>query len=290
MSAPARAIAVRDAYAYCQRLTKREARNFYFAFLTLPARKRRAIYAAYSFCRQADDIADGEGEASAKRRELAALRDRLHEALDGKPDGPVLTALADATKAFGVPARLYDDVIDGVEMDIEPRRYETFADLRVYCYRVASAVGLMSAEIFGYTDRRALQAAEDLGLAMQITNILRDLREDAERGRVYLPLEDLRRFGYAEDDLRRGVMNDAFRALMQFEALRARDYFSAGAGLLPMVSYRARSCPAALHGLYSRLLDRIEQRDYDVFSERVRLSTAEKLGIMAKAWLRSMIP
>ena len=175
-------------------------------------------------------------------------------------------------------------------MDLAPRRYETFHALREYCYLVASVVGLISIEIFGYTDPRAREAAVDLGLAMQLTNIMRDIREDADAGRVYLPQEDLRRFGYTEDDLMRGLVNNAFVGLMRFQAQRAREYFRSGGTLLAYLSPRSRACPAVLHGLYSRLLDRIEQRGFDVYGERVRLSSGEKLRIMAELWTTSLLP
>lgn len=281
---------VSQAYAYCQAITRRAARNFYFAFITLPAKRRRAIYAAYAFCRIADDIADGDAPLPDKRTQLAALRQGLDRALAGAPGGPVLTALADAVRAYRVPHRLFHDVLDGVEMDLTPRRYETFEDLRAYCERVASAVGLVCIEVFGYRDARARQAAADLGLAMQLTNILRDLREDAARGRAYLPQEDLRRFGYTDGELRNGVRNERFVAMMRFQAERARRYFASGATLVPLVPWRSRPCPAVLHAIYRRLLDRMEQRGFDVFAERARLSTSEKLRIMARVWLRSLLP
>ena len=282
--------AIAAAYDHCQAVTKREARNFYFAFVTLPARRRRAIYAAYAFARLADDIADGDASSSDKAEQLRELRAGLRQAFAGQPHGPVLLALSHASDEYGIDPALFERLIDGVEMDLTPRRYETFDELREYCYHVASVVGLISIEIFGYTDPRAPAAAVDLGLAMQLTNIIRDIREDAEAGRVYLPQEDLRRFGYTEDDLMHGLVNDAFVELMRFEAQRAREYFRSGEKLLAYLAPRSRACPAVLHGLYSRLLDRIEQRGFDVYGERVRLSSVEKLRIMAKLWTTSLLP
>ena len=278
------------AYDHCQAVTKREARNFYFAGVTLPARRRRAIYAAYAFARLADDIADGDAPSSDKAEQLRELRADLRQAFAGRPQGPVLPALAHAAHEHGIDPALFERLIDGVEMDLAPHRYETFHELREYCYRVASVVGLISIEIFGYMDPRAREAAVDLGLAMQLTNIMRDIREDADAGRVYLPQEDLRRFGYTEDDLMRGLVNDAFVGLMRFEAQRAREYFRSGGTLLAYLPPRSRACPAVLHGLYSRLLDRIERRGFDVYGERVRLSSGEKLRIMAKLWTTSLLP
>ena len=278
------------AYDHCQAVTKREARNFYFAFVTLAAHRRRAIYAAYAFARLADDIADGDASNADKVEQLRALRADLRQAFAGKPNGPVLPALTHAAGKHGIDPALFERLIDGVEMDLVPRRYATFHELREYCYLVASVVGLISIEIFGYTDPRAREAAVDLGLAMQLTNIMRDIREDAEAGRVYLPQEDLTRFGYTEDDLMRGLVNDAFVEMMRFEAQRAREYFRSGETLLAYLPPRSRACPAILQGLYSRLLDRIEQGGFDVYGERVRLSSGEKLRIMAKLWATSLLP
>lgn len=278
------------AYAECQAVAKREARNFYYAFLALPPRRRRAVYAAYAFSRLADDIADGEGGADAKRADLADLRLRLSAAFAGQPDSPVLAALADAASAYAAPESLFQDVISGVEMDLVPRRFADFGALKRYCYHVASVVGLISIRIFGYRDEPlAEEAAVDFGIAMQLTNILRDLREDAERGRVYLPQDEMARHGYSEDDLRRGTLNAEFRALMTAQAARARRYFASGARLLPLVEPESRGCAEGLLRLYSRLLDRIESRGWDVFSRRASLSTAEKLALTGKLWTNAKL-
>ena len=277
------------AYDHCQAVTRREARNFYFAFVTLPKPRRRAIYAAYAFARLADDIADGAAPTAVKAEQLGELRAGLRRALEGAPDGPVMTALTDAADAYAIDPALFEQIIDGVEMDLSPRRYETFEELRAYCYLVASVVGLVCVEIFGYADARARETAVDLGLAMQLTNIIRDVREDRDAGRVYLPQEDLRRFGYTEEAMASGVVNDEFAGLMRFQAERARAYFESSKPLVSYLALRSRACPAVLHALYYRLLDRIEQRGFDVFSERVRLSSAEKLRIMAKTWATSFV-
>ena len=278
------------AYDTCQAITRRAARNFYYAFVTLPRPRRRAIYAAYAFGRLADDIADGDAPARTKAPQLAELRSRLHAAMAGSPDGPVLAALSHAASTYHIPEALFLDILDGVEMDLERRRYETFGDLAAYCRLVASAVGLVSIEVFGYDDPRAPKYAVDLGLAMQLTNIIRDLREDIERDRVYLPQEELRRFGYTEEELRAGIINERFLALMRFQAARARSYFDSGARLLPLLHPRSRGCAAGLHHLYSRLLDRIEERGFDVFSGRVSLPTWEKLRLTCRLWATSVIP
>ena len=284
------AVELDAAYDECQAITKREARNFYYAFVTLPRPRRRAIYAAYAFSRQADDIADGDDLVEAKAAQLRELRSKLHAALSGDPDGPIMIALAHATATYDIPESLFGDVIDGVEMDLVTRRYDDFDELQVYCRRVASAVGLISIQIFGYRDPRAKEYAIDLGLAMQLTNIIRDVQEDAERDRVYLPQDELARFGYSEEQLRAGIINDDFLGLMRFQAERARHYFDSGARLLPLLQPRSRGCAAGLHHLYSRLLDRIERRGFDVFSSRVSLPAWEKLRLTCMLWAGSLIP
>ena len=175
-------------------------------------------------------------------------------------------------------------------MDLERRRYETFEELRAYCYGVASVVGLICVQVFGYKDPRARECAVDLGLAMQLTNILRDIQEDAARGRIYLPQEEMERFGYTNDELLHGVVNARFQELMRFQVARARHYFESGKRLLPLLPLTSRACPSILGGIYSRSLNRIEARDYDVFASRVSLSTQEKLLLVTRLWLQSLIP
>ncbi|MBI2856501.1 MAG: presqualene diphosphate synthase HpnD [Chloroflexi bacterium] len=274
-----------QAYEYCRRLTRERAKNFYYAFVTLPPRKRKAIYAAYAFCRLCDDATDEAIPTEEKLRQVKEQRENLRQTYAGAPDGPVLLALKDTIETYGIPQEYLEEVVNGVEMDVRRNRYATFDELKEYCYRVASAVGLICIEIFGYKDPRAREHAIDLGIAMQLTNILRDIQEDLERDRIYIPLEDMERFGYSEEALLRGEMGDPFQALMRFQVGRAREYFQRGKHLLPMLSYRARACPAVLHGLYSRLLDRIEDADYNVFNGRISLSTREKLALTARIWV-----
>lgn len=281
---------VAQAYVECQEITKAGAKNFYFAFLTLPRRKRLAIYAAYAFCRMCDDIADGESTNAEKAKGLQELRDRLIAAYSGNAEGPVFTALADAASRFKIPQELFENVVKGVEMDLRKTRYRTFEELREYCYYVASTVGLIAIYVFEFKDSRAVDYAVDLGIAMQLTNIMRDIEEDAAANRIYLPQEDLERFGYSETDLLDGIYNDNFKELMRFEAGRARAYFERGQLLYPLLNRRVRACPKALETLYTRILDRMEEREFNVFGERVSLSTSTKLSIMARLWLRSLIP
>ena len=280
---------LKAAYDHCKRVTRAEAKNFYYASRTLPAKKRRAIYAAYAFCRLCDDIADGDLPLDEKRRLLEETRVRLNS--DSSADAhPVFSALRDTIESYDIPVRHFDEVIEGVEMDLTQTRYGTFEELEGYCYRVASAVGLVCIEIFGYTDERAREYAVDLGLAMQLTNIIRDMREDSLRGRIYLPLDELGRFGYTEQDLERGVVNEPFRQLMRYQAFRAREHFERGRRIVPLLSADSRACLALLHGVYSSILDRIEASGFDVYSRRVGLPTLEKLLLMARLWAASIVP
>ncbi|MBI2165069.1 MAG: presqualene diphosphate synthase HpnD [Chloroflexi bacterium] len=279
-----------EAYSYCRDVTRRSARNFYYAFLTLPRRRRCAIYAVYAFCRLCDDVADESLPLEAKTLRLREIGEALDRTYDGRPDGSVFVALKDAVQRYGIALDDLREIILGVEMDLTRTRYGTFEELRQYCYRVASAVGLVCIQVFGYRDPKARDYAVDLGIAMQLTNILRDLREDAARGRVYIPLEDLGSLQYSEPELIRGVVNDSFRRLMAFEVSRARDYFRRGRQLLPLLPRHSRACPAVLYGLYSRVLDRIEERGYNVFERRVSLSSVEKVYLTAKLWLQCQVP
>ena len=278
------------AYAECQAITRREARNFYYAFVTLPKARRRSIYAAYAFSRLADDIVDGDGNESERSEALTALRGSLRAAFAGAPSGAIMTALVDTASEYLIPESLFSDIIDGVAMDLTRSRYATFEELKGYCYRVASAVGLVSIHIFGFTDDHAKEHAVDLGLAMQLTNIMRDVAEDAIAGRIYLPQDELARFGVSEDQLRAGVMDDHFVALMRFQAERARRYFASGANLFPLLNPRSRGCATGLHHLYAKLLDRIERKGFDVFHGRISLPVWEKLRLTFALWASSVIP
>ncbi|PZC47469.1 MAG: phytoene synthase [Chloroflexi bacterium] len=279
-----------EAYRYCRNLTREQAKNFYFAFITLPPKQRSAIYASYAFCRLCDDITDGSDlSIEQQAHALEGLRSDLGAAYEGHSSGPVFPAVMDSARTFDIPREYLDDIVRGVQVDLIKRRYQTFEELREYCYGVASTVGLVCIQIFGYKDPAAREYAIDLGLAMQLTNILRDLQEDAQRDRVYLPQDELTRFGYSDEDLINGVTNDRFRDLMAFQAGRARSLFLNGRKLLPLLPIRSRACVSVLEGLYSRILDRIEARNYDVFSERVGLSTPSKLALTLRLWTKSLL-
>ena len=279
-----------SAYADCQQITRREAKNFYYAFVTLPQEKRRAISAAYAFCRHCDDAVDEAASPEDKLSALAELRSNLGRAYQGRAPTSTFLALADAAERYSIPEEYFQEIILGVESDLVKTRFQDFDELRQYCYRVASVVGLVCLQIFQYRDDAAREHAVDFGLAMQLTNIMRDVREDWSMGRVYLPQDEMARFGYTEEQLEAGIRNDAFIELLRFQGERARTYYRSGFRLLPYLSRRSRACPAVLGAIYSKLLDRIEASGYDVLGEqRVALSTGEKARITARAWLASTL-
>jgi phytoene synthase len=270
-------------YRFCEALTRREAGNFYPAFRLLPAPQRRSMCALYAFMRIADDLSDEPGPIDLKREQLHRWRDALRQALAGHYRHTALPALHDTVTRHAIPLEYLEAVLDGVEMDLEPVAYPTFAALRLYCYRVASAVGLACIHVWGFTAAAARQHAEDAGVAFQLTNILRDLGEDAGRGRIYLPQEDLDRFGYDAARLERGQRDEAFHALMRFEVQRARAYYDAAWPLVPLLASPGRAVFLMMARTYRGLLDEIERRDYDVFSGRVRLSRWRKLWLAARS-------
>jgi len=270
--------------------------SFYYSFLVLPAEKRRAIVAVWDFCRAVDDAVDEapEGEAlgggtiaaarvAAWRKELAACYG------EGKPATGQGQQLAPFIGRFGLPRDAFEQVIEGVAMDLERSRYETFEDLRQYCLRVASAVGLICLEIFGYRNPRTRDYGADLGLALQITNIVRDIRTDLARGRVYLPLEDLRRFGCSEADLAAGVVTPAVRALLAFECERAQAHYERAERELPAEDRRAMVAARIMGGIYHAILRRIERSGYDVFQGKVRVPRPQRAAIAAAIWARAMV-
>ena len=280
------------AYQKCRSITRREAKNFYYAFLTLPAARRRAIYVVYAFCRYCDDSVDAQRSLDEKLALLSDLRGKLEQTYQGYPNGSVFVALADVAERYDIPQEYFQDVLSGVKSDLVKDRYQNFEELRRYCYQVASVVGLICLQIFGYRDGdgNAKAHAIDLGLAMQLTNIARDVGEDLEFDRIYLPQDEMAQFGYSEAELRAGVVNESFTNLMRFQTQRANGCFRSGFQLLPYLSPRSRACPAVLGQLYRKVLDRIESRDYDVLHHRISLGNAEKLRVTAQTWLASMLP
>jgi squalene synthase HpnC/squalene synthase HpnD len=277
---------VARSYAGCRRVARASASNFYYAFFMLPHAKRDALCALYAFMRLVDDVSDTVGSAADKQRGLARWRASLDAAAGGGVSShPILPAFADTIERFHIPPRYFHDLISGAEMDLTVGEYATFDRLREYCYRVAGTVGLTCLHVFGFDDPHAPDLAEKLGIAFQLTNIIRDVRGDYEMGRVYLPLEDLAQFGVRPEALACGPLTPEMRGLLEFEAARAWNYYREGVELIPLVHADARAALWALARIYSSLLRRIEERGYDVFSERVRLSTPEKTGILLRARL-----
>jgi len=296
------------AYSVCRGITRSAAKNFYYAFLVLPKHKREALCAVYAFMRRCDDITDDSSLSLAERRvKLDSWSQALHCAQQGQPtDDPILLALTDAQRRYTIPAGLLDELAMGTAMDVEGSqpneglddsapgtaglrvRYTTFEELKVYCYRVASVVGLVCIHVFGYRDPAAEPLAEQCGLAFQLTNIIRDVKEDAAMGRVYLPEEDLAKFGLSVDELLAKPNAARFRPLLTLEADRAREFYKAGDELLPYIAEDSQPALWVLVNIYRKLLDKIAQRQYDVFSAKVSLTVSEKLRILAKGFLQRL--
>ena len=294
------------AYSVCRSITRRAAKNFYYAFLVLPRRKREALCAVYAFMRRCDDIADDSTLTLPDRRQkLDAWLDAFHWAQQGNPtDDPILLGLTDAQRRYHIPAGLLDELAHGTAMDIEGSRepqdepgfardiptpqvqYKTFEDLRQYCYRVASVVGLVCIHVFGYRDPDAESLAERCGVAFQLTNIIRDVKEDAAQGRVYLPEEDLAKFSLSYAELLTAPDPARFRPLLAMQADRARELYQAGDELIPYVSEDSRPALWVLVNIYRRLLEKIADRQFDVFTTKVSLTFWEKLRILTKGFLQ----
>jgi len=272
---------VAESYAFCRRVARRRAKNFYYSFVLLPREQRNAMCAIYAFMRYCDDLSD---EPGASLESLERWRCALVDALAGKFDAyPAWPAFFDTVQRYRIPHEYFFQVIEGVKSDLQSRQPATFDELYRYCYQVASVVGLSIIHVFGFDSPAALTLAEKCGIAFQLTNILRDIREDAMRGRVYLPTEDLDRFVVNGADLANGRRTDAFMRLMQFQVARARTYYHDSRPLIDLIHKRSRPGLRALITIYSRLLDRIEERRYDVFSRRVALSPAEKCWIVLRS-------
>ena len=290
---------VAQAYAACETIARREAKNFYYAFRALPKAKRAAVCAVYAFMRHADDLADDEQLPREERLSQSQrwLEDWHRAAAGESTNNLVFIALRDTQRRFGISTELLDQLVQGTMLDLtaptsgtEIATYPTFEDLYRYCYFVASVVGLVCIRIFGYTDPQAEVLAEQTGIAFQLTNILRDVREDAERGRMYLPLDDLKQFHLTVEQFTarqpRQKMNADERGLLDMEAGRAREYYRAADNLLPLISPDSRAALWVLVAIYRRLLRRIENAHYEVFAERVSVPTGEKLWILARGlWM-----
>lgn len=281
---------VEDAYIACAEITRAEARNFSYGIRLLPREKRQAMCAVYAFARRLDDIGDGDLPAEQKRQQLDGCRESLHGLIEGQlddPHDPVMVALQDAATRLPIPLEAFDELIDGCQADVDGRHYVTFDDLVYYCRCVAGSVGRLSLGIYDPPDRERVSAlADSLGVALQLTNILRDVREDRQNGRVYLPQEDLDRFGCTLDLDSSGNVADApqhFDALIRYEAARAADWYCEGLQLLPSLDHRSAACTAAMAGIYRRLLHRIAADPELIRSRRLSLSTGGKLRVAARA-------
>jgi phytoene synthase len=281
---------ISEAQAYCTAYTKKSGSNFYYSFLFLPKAKRDAMYTVYAFCKAVDSVVDEPVAGSNPKDELKHWREELDAVYSGTPTTPIMVSLAHHVTTLGIPKTYFDELIKGVEMDLFNNRYVTFDELSLYCYRVASVVGLICLHVFGVTSPRAQDYAVALGMAFQLTNILRDVGTDAAERRIYLPLDDLQKWNYPEKALLNRSYSAEFRALMEYEASRAHHYYKrADAALkeLPSQERRALAVAEIMRGVYSRILERIERSNYQVFGPRITLSTTHRVVIALRIWLRS---
>jgi phytoene synthase len=291
-------INLRDAYAHCRALTRHHAKTFYLSTRFLPNEKQRSIFSIYALCRYMDDLIDESFDLSNGQKilesDLDSVINTFKSKLDvtyesGVGDNPILTAFADTLKNYHIPKEYPLELLEGVCMDISKNRYDTFDELYTYSYKVASIVGLMTSEVFGYTNKDAQKHAIDLGIAMQLTNILRDIGEDLQKNRIYIPKEDLDRFNISEQDLFDKKLDDRFTSLMEFQIERARSFYESADQGIPMLNADSRLPVYLARHNYSRILDRIEDNKFQVFNQRAHLSTSEKLAIIPKAWLSAMM-
>ncbi len=272
---------------YCQRLTARSGSSFYYSFLFLPPPRRRAITALYAFCREVDDVVDETADAGVARAKLAWWRLEIGAAFSGAPQHPVARALQPVIAAFRLPEAHFQAVIDGMAMDLERNRYLDFADLEVYCHRAAGVVGLLSAEIFGYVNPETRRYARDLGIAFQLTNIVRDVGEDAHRGRIYLPQSELARHGVTAAAMLKRESSDGFRALMAEQVRRAQAWYDRALDALPPEDRHAQRAGLIMAAIYRALLDEIARDGYDVLDHRISLTPLRKLWIAWKTARRN---
>jgi len=270
-----------DPFAYCEQKTASSGSSFYYAFRFLPDDQRRAIIALYAFCREVDDVVDECSDVGVARLKLHWWREEVMRIYDGTPAHPVALALQTQVQQRNLPKEYFLEIIDGMEMDLDQHRYETWPELALYCHRVAGVVGLLSAEIFGYTNRKTLKFASGLGTAFQLTNILRDVREDAHRGRIYLPREDMLRFGVNEQNILSHQHTPQVQALLAFELERARDHYRKALALLPAEDRYAQRAGLIMSAIYQATLDEIEHDGLRVLERRVSLTPLRKLWI---AW------
>ncbi|PWB48891.1 MAG: squalene synthase HpnD [Nitrosomonadales bacterium] len=272
---------------YCQEKAASSGSSFYNSFRFLPQQKRQAITALYAFCREVDDVVDECHEPQVARAKLAWWREEISQTFGGKSHHPVGQALLPAIRAYDLPMEQFLEIVDGMEMDLNSNRYADFKALQLYCYRVASVVGLLAAAIFGYSNRQTMKYAHDLGLAFQLTNIIRDVGEDARRNRIYLPLDELRQFGVSEADILQSRETEAFGRLMAFQIGRARQYYSQAMAALPEEDRKAQMTGLIMAGIYQTLLDEIEADGCHVLKQKISLPPLRKLWIAWRTWLKN---
>jgi len=275
-----------DPHEYCQTKAAQSGSSFYYSFLFLPQERRRAITALYAFCREVDDVVDECSDAAVARMKLAWWRNELAAAFHGTPQHPVARALAEVAPHHNLSEERLNEIVDGMEMDLQYNRYPDFDALKLYCHRVASVVGLLSAEIFGYQDKRTLEYAADLGMAFQLTNIIRDVGEDARRDRIYLPLDEIGRHGVSEADILQARQTDGFRRLMEFQIERALGYYRAAFDKLPAADRRAQRAGIVMAAIYQATLDEIRRDGCRVLTQRISLTPVRKLWIAWWTWVR----
>jgi 15-cis-phytoene synthase len=270
---------------YCEQRAAASGSSFYYSFRFLSRPRREAITALYAFCREVDDAVDECADVGVAAMKLAWWRTEIAALYDGRPTHPVSQALAAALPRFNLPAEQLSEIIDGMEMDLRETRYRDFKALHLYCYRVASVVGLLAAEIFGYSDRQTLKYAHDLGLALQLTNIIRDVGDDARRGRIYLPQDELARFGVSETDILQSRYSEQFNRLMAFQVSRAREAYDRALGELPAIDRKSQRAGLIMAAIYRTLLDEIVTDGCRVLTHRVALPPARKIWLAAKTWI-----
>jgi 15-cis-phytoene synthase len=270
---------------YCQQKAAASGSSFYYSFLFLPAERRRAITALYAFCREVDDVVDETSEMQVAAAKLAWWRTEIANLVAGNPQHPVTKALAPFIESYSLSREHLNEIIDGMEMDLTQTRYLDWPALERYCHRVAGVVGLLAARIFGYTDPRTLEYARELGIAFQLTNIIRDVGEDARKNRIYLPMDELKRFEVPAADILNGRQTPQFKALMEFQDRRARGYYDKALAALPAADRRAQRPGLIMAAIYSTLLEEIARDGFQVLSQRTSLTPMRKLWIAWKTWL-----
>ena len=271
---------------YCQQKAASSGSSFYYSFLFLPPNRRRAIIALYAYCREVDDVVDECLDPQIAATKLVWWRTELDRLYAGKPEHPVTQALLPVLKEFALPQEQLLEIIDGMQMDLQQTRYLDFKALSLYCYRVASVVGLLAAEIFGYTDRATQKYAHDLGMAFQLTNIIRDVGEDARRGRVYLPIDELQRFNVPVADILNSRYSDNFKALMEFQIERAEQYYAQAMSQLPAADRKSQRPGLVMAAIYRTVLEEIKRDGCQVLSQRTSLTPIRKLWIAWRTWAK----